>query len=170
MPGIQITDTLSIPLEAIDISFIRASGPGGQNVNKVASAVQLRFDVSASRSIDTDMRDRLRRAAGRRMTTEGVIIITARRFRTQERNRQDAIDRLTELLQSVVDRPVSRRRLTGGWVNPSLRGLYNDHGRRRIKSRRAAAVSRGMSRAAPAAVLGCLPKSKWSGERASTNV
>ncbi|MBT5048720.1 MAG: aminoacyl-tRNA hydrolase [Rhodospirillaceae bacterium] len=109
MPGIQITDTLSIPLEAIDISFIRASGPGGQNVNKVASAVQLRFDVSASRSIDTDMRDRLRRAAGRRMTTEGVIIITARRFRTQERNRQDAIDRLTELLQSVVDRPVSRR-------------------------------------------------------------
>ena len=109
MPGIQITDSLSIPLEAIDISFIRASGPGGQNVNKVASAVQLRFDVSASRSIDTDMRDRLRRAAGRRMTAEGVIIITARRFRTQERNRQDAIDRLTALLQSVVDRPVSRR-------------------------------------------------------------
>lgn len=109
MPGIQITDSLSIPLEALDFSFIRASGPGGQNVNKVASAVQLRFDVSASKAIGSEMRDRLRRAAGQRMTMEGVIIITARRFRSQERNRQDAIDRLTTLLQSVVERPAHRR-------------------------------------------------------------
>jgi ribosome-associated protein len=109
MPGIQITDSLSIPIEALDISFIRASGPGGQNVNKVASAAQLRFDATASRSIEPEMLDRLRRAAGRRMTSGGVIVITARRFRSQERNRQDAIDRLTGLLQSVVERPASRR-------------------------------------------------------------
>ena len=109
MPGIQITDSLSIPIEALDISFIRASGPGGQNVNKVASAAQLRFDASAARSIEPEMLDRLRRAAGRRMTSGGVIVITARRFRSQERNRQDAIDRLTGLLQSVVERPATRR-------------------------------------------------------------
>lgn len=109
MPGIQITDSLSIPIEALDISFIRASGPGGQNVNKVASAAQLRFDASAARSIAPEMLDRLRRAAGRRMTSNGVIVITARRFRSQERNRQDAIDRLTGLLQSVVEHPASRR-------------------------------------------------------------
>ena len=109
MPGIQITNSLSIPLEALDISFIRASGPGGQNVNKVASAAQLRFDASASRSIEPEILDRLRRASGRRMTAGGVIVITARRFRSQERNRQDAIDRLTALLQSVVETPASRR-------------------------------------------------------------
>lgn len=114
MPAIQVTNSLSIPLEAIDISFIRASGPGGQNVNKVASAVQLRFDVSKSPAIDAEMRERLRRAAGRRMTAEGVIVITARRFRSQERNRQDAIDRLTVLLQSVVDRPAYRRKTRPG--------------------------------------------------------
>lgn len=109
MPGIQITNSLSIPLEALDISFIRASGPGGQNVNKVASAAQLRFDASSSRSIEPEMLDRLRRAAGRRMTAGGVIVISARRFRSQERNRQDAIDRFTALLQSVVETPAFRR-------------------------------------------------------------
>ena len=109
MPGIQVTERLSIPFEALDISYIRASGPGGQNVNKVATAAQLRFNAAEHRSIEEGMLERLRRAAGRRMTAGGVIVITARRFRSQERNRQDAIDRLTGLLQSVVDSPVSRR-------------------------------------------------------------
>ena len=109
MPGIQVTERLSIPFEALDISYIRASGPGGQNVNKVATAAQLRFNAADHRSIEGGMLERLRRAAGRRMTAGGVIVITARRFRSQERNRQDAIDRLTGLLQSVVDSPVSRR-------------------------------------------------------------
>ena len=109
MPGIQVTERLSIPFEALDISYIRASGPGGQNVNKVATAAQLRFNAAEHRSIEQGMLERLRRAAGRRMTAGGVIVITARRFRSQERNRQDAIDRLTGLLQSVVDNPVSRR-------------------------------------------------------------
>jgi ribosome-associated protein len=109
MPGIEITERLSIPYEALDISYIRSSGPGGQNVNKVATAAQLRFNAADHRSIEEGMLDRLRRAAGRRMTAGGVIVITARRFRSQERNRQDAIDRLTGLLQSVVENPVSRR-------------------------------------------------------------
>jgi len=137
MPGIQITNSLSIPLEALDITFIRASGPGGQNVNKVATAAQLRFDASAARSIDPDMLERLRRAAGRRMTAGGVIVITARRFRSQERNRQDAIDRLTALLQSVVERPASRRATRPGRGVVEKRLQTKQH-RSRTKMRRSA--------------------------------
>ncbi|MDC0033037.1 alternative ribosome rescue aminoacyl-tRNA hydrolase ArfB [Alphaproteobacteria bacterium] len=137
MPGIQITDTWSLPLEAVDIRFIRSSGPGGQNVNKVASAVQLRFNVSTVRFIGSDMRDRLRRAAGRRMTGEGVIVITARRFKSQERNRQDAIDRLTTLLQSVVERPVFRRPTRPGRSSREKRLQSKQH-RSRAKMRRSA--------------------------------
>jgi ribosome-associated protein len=137
MPGIQITTSLSIPFEALDISFIRASGPGGQNVNKVATAAQLRFNAAASRAIEPDMLDRLRRAAGRRMTAGGVIVITARRFRSQERNRQDAIDRLTGLLQSVVDNPVTRRATRPG-RNAIERRLQTKQHRGRIKARRSA--------------------------------
>ena len=137
MPGIQTTNSLSIPLEAIDITYIRSSGPGGQNVNKVATAVQLRFNVSKSSSIGPEMRDRLRRAAGRRMTAGGVIVITARRFRSQERNRQDAIDRLTALLQSVVEDPVVRRptRPSRGALEKRLQTKQH---RSRTKMRRAA--------------------------------
>lgn len=137
MPAILITESLSVPLEALDFSFIRASGPGGQNVNKVASAVQLRFDVSAFPAIGAEMRDRLRRAAGRRMTAEGVIVITARRFRSQERNRQDAIDRLTALLQSVVERPAFRRATRPGKSAREKRLQTKQH-RSRTKSRRSA--------------------------------
>jgi ribosome-associated protein len=135
MPGIQITNSLSIPYEALDISYIRASGPGGQNVNKVATAAQLRFNASESRPIPPEMLERLRRAAGRRMTAGGVIVITARRFRSQERNRQDAIDRLTALLQSVVDSPVSRRSTRPGRGAIEKRLQTKQH-RSRTKARR----------------------------------
>src|SRR5215468_10803366 len=93
----------------IEESFIRASGPGGQNVNKVSSAVQLRFDLSGSRSLPEDVRERLARLAGRRLTRDGIIVIVAQRFRTQERNRQDALDRLVALVRRAAAPPIPRR-------------------------------------------------------------
>ena len=91
---IPITDSLAIEEEEIEEHFLRASGPGGQKVNKVATAVQLRFDVERSPSLPEPVRQRLKRLAGRRLTKEGVLVITAQRFRTQERNREDARQRL----------------------------------------------------------------------------
>jgi ribosome-associated protein len=93
----------------IEESFVRASGPGGQNVNKVSSAVQLRFDLSGSRSLSEDLRQRLVRLAGRRLTRDGVIVIIAQRYRTQERNRQDALDRLIALIRRAAVPPIPRR-------------------------------------------------------------
>ena len=93
----------------IEESFVRASGPGGQNVNKVSSAVQLRFDLSGSRSLPEDLRERLARLAGRRLTRDGVIVIIAQRYRTQERNRQDALDRLIALIRRAAVPPTPRR-------------------------------------------------------------
>jgi len=93
----------------IEETFVRASGPGGQNVNKVSSAVQIRFDLSGSRSLPEDLRERLGRFAGRRLTRDGVIVIIAQRYRTQERNRQDALDRLIALIRRAAVPPVPRR-------------------------------------------------------------
>lgn len=107
---IQITPAIAIDEGEIQEEFIRASGPGGQNVNKVATAVQLRFDVAHSPSLPDDVRQRLVRLAGRRMTEEGVLIIEARRFRTQARNRQDAVDRLVALIRKAAEKPRSRRK------------------------------------------------------------
>src|SRR5215510_12240058 len=99
---IRITDRISIEDEELDESFIRSSGPGGQNVNKLSTAVQLRFDVRRSPSLDDDVRERLERLAGRRLTRDGILVITAQRHRTQERNRQDAIDRLIALIVAAA--------------------------------------------------------------------
>jgi ribosome-associated protein len=106
---IRVTPHISIDEREIEESFIRSSGPGGQNVNKLATAVQLRFDVRRSPSLPNDVRARIESLAGRRLTREGVVVITAQRHRTQERNRQDALDRLIELVRQAAVRPVPRR-------------------------------------------------------------
>ncbi|MBN1849166.1 MAG: aminoacyl-tRNA hydrolase [Deltaproteobacteria bacterium] len=107
---IQITSGIVIDDKEIQMDFIRASGPGGQNVNKVSSAVQLRFDVRSSPSLPADVRARLIRLAGRRVNENGVLIIHAKRFRTQLHNRQDAMDRLIALIKRAAVQPKTRRR------------------------------------------------------------
>jgi ribosome-associated protein len=106
---IRINDHLSIEESELDESFIRSSGPGGQNVNKLATAVQLRFDVRHSPSLPHEVRVRLERLAGRRLTRDGVLVLTAQRHRTQERNRADALERLVELIRAAAVRPTPRR-------------------------------------------------------------
>ena len=131
---IRITDRISINEDELEEQFIRASGPGGQNVNKVASAVQLRFDVRRAPGLPDDVRVRLERLAGRRLTQDGVLVLTAQRHRTQERNRADAMERLIALIQEAAVRPTPRRatkptkasrekRLEGKKARASIKGL-----------------------------------------------
>jgi ribosome-associated protein len=105
----RVTDTISIDDSELSESFVRSSGPGGQNVNKVSSAVQLRFDVRGSPSLPNDVAVRLMRLAGKRLTKDGVIVIIAQSHRAQERNRADARERLFDLIRKAAVRPVPRR-------------------------------------------------------------
>lgn len=107
---IRITPDIFLRDTELKLEFIRSSGPGGQNVNKVATAVQLRFDVFRSASLPEDVRRRLVRIAGRKVSKEGVLLIDARRFRTQERNRQDAVDRLVQWVRRAAEKPKKRIR------------------------------------------------------------
>ena len=106
---LEITPDITIPDDELDERFIQAGGPGGQNVNKVATAVQLRFQAARSRALPPEVRERLLRAAGSRMTADGELVITARRFRTQEANRRDARARLAALIARATQEPRQRR-------------------------------------------------------------
>ena len=123
---IKVTENIMIDERELKEEFVRASGPGGQHVNKVATAVKLRFDAANSPALPDEVRDRLIRSAGRRITEEGVIIIDARRFRSQERNRQDARERLAALIRKAAEKPKSRRK-----TRPTAAS-----GRRRIEEKR----------------------------------
>jgi ribosome-associated protein len=106
---IRVTDSISLDESEIEENFVRSSGPGGQNVNKLSTAVQLRFDIRRSPSLPNDVAIRLIRLGGKRVTKEGVLVLIAQQHRTQERNRADALERLIDLIQQAAVRPVPRR-------------------------------------------------------------
>jgi ribosome-associated protein len=137
---LQITPRLAIDESELEERFVRASGPGGQNVNKVATAVELRFDAARSTALDDESRVRLRAIAGARMTRDGVLVIDARRHRTQAENRQDARDRLVAMLRRALVRP-RRRKKTKPTAAARERRLVSK--RRRSDAKRQRARVRG---------------------------
>ncbi len=136
---IRVTNDIALGEDEIVEQFIRSSGPGGQNVNKVATAVQLRFDVGRSPNLPDAVRERLMRLAGRRLTGDGVLIIDARRHRTREQNRRDALDRLVALVRKATIAPTTRKatRPTAASRRRRLEGKQRrgvlKRGRRRVK-------------------------------------
>lgn len=132
---IPISNTIALSESEIQIDFIRSAGPGGQNVNKVATATQLRFDVANSPSLPEDVRERLLKLGGKKITGAGTLIITARRFRSQEQNRQDAIDRLVALIRKSAERPKPRLK-TKPSASAKHRRLEAKRQRGQIKRRR----------------------------------
>jgi len=136
---IRVTGKISIDEREISESFVRASGPGGQNVNKLSTAVQLRFDVRGAPSLPAEVRARLERLAGSRLTRDGVLVITAQRHRTQARNRQDALDRLIDLIRRAATPPAPRRP-----TRPTAASRE-----RRIEGKKRRAKVKGLRRAEP---------------------
>ena len=135
MPRLTITETITVDDAELEERFVQASGPGGQNVNKVATAVQLRFDVAASPGLPEPVKRRLKALAGRRMTADGVLVIDARRFRTQERNRADARERLVELIRRAAI-PVAKRIPTRPTIAAKRRRLDAKKNRSTVKRAR----------------------------------
>jgi len=132
---IRVTGRISLDPREIEISFIRASGPGGQNVNKVSSAVQLRFDVRQSQAYDDYVRERLEKLAGSRLTRDGVLVLTAQEHRSQERNREDAIERLLTLIRAAAVVPKTRHK-TRPTLGSKKRRLESKSKRSGVKSLR----------------------------------
>jgi len=132
---IRITHSIGIDQSELEFDFVRSSGPGGQNVNKVSTAVQLRFDAAHSRSLPDRVRERLVSVAGKRMTSEGVIVITAQRFRSQQKNREDAVSRLVSLIQQA-SRIRKKRKKTAPTRESRERRLEEKKARSRIKQKR----------------------------------
>lgn len=138
---IEITSTLSIDEREIIEDFVRSSGPGGQNVNKLSTAVQLRFDIRTSPSLPNDVAIRAQKLAGRKLTQEGVVVILAQRFRTQERNREDARERLVALLREAATPPPPPRKATKPSKAAKARRLESKSRRSNVKSLRGSKIS-----------------------------